>query len=413
MAGLRLGDGKCAPLIIVSQNNGTNVSAINKSGTKINVGDKVWLNKQMRETNSAFVFNGSEQTPTYRGIISNDGQYGYCSGKVYSVNSDSSLELANGSTYNDRMRVVYGANGLTFVGDIGLATTSTSCGVSNYYNKFISANTSYIASNGSNPYIYRISPSDYSITRMSLNGDVMKTWTYNGNIVMPMCPFMIGNTIYSYQCTSQVLTYWTIDDSSNTYSATNILSPIGHTIGITSDSKYILSANNSNDMYGAVGSLKLYRVNSSVIPARFTEISLPESMLYFQGSSVESSAYVFNPHNNILTAVDWRDITNVMVKVYRYLPSLESWEELSINLPELDGLYYCGCLTLSEDASRACINVASGSSAHMSLIINLTSVSEYAAVPYRYYTITENTIIGKATSVGEIGSEFNVATIIV
>lgn len=375
---------------------GATVSAINKTGAAISQGDKVWINSNVQTAGGNYKLanysGGSSRCP----VISRTGNFGW----NYSV-------LLN-----------IGAESATSVGSFN---------ASSHCIRYLSANSMFIDNNrvddtaqyAMESYRYPVgndlcyqSHNDKFYKINMANGEVLQTWntatTPASTGVNGMA--LVGDKIYDVLGSK----YYELGESptatESAYTWVNKENSL-YPAGVTSDGKYIICSTNkyfSND--SSVSSLRLVEVVDSSHLKCLQQTEMPTDLQQFYNANCR---IVFNPYTGILTIAVYKSTTYVVMK---YAGGV--WSKLSFDLSGFLGTEFWlkGSITVSDDLSRACVNysrnVTSADSTYWAQIVNMSNTSGYAAVPYKAYNVTADTITGYAKAAASAGNSFeaNVAS---
>ena len=368
-----------------SGGGGATVTAINKTGTTITAGSKVWLNENVQTANTSYQLPSSG---TNMGcVICRTGTYGYSPYSTYSLTDTTATpQVSMTAQYWDRLR--YADNGAMFL------MRDSNC--------------------------WRIDEqAQYTISFIPIGGDMFvnnygeykRLDITNGTVIESLPQF----TNFNY---SQVLfvedsavcinykqrAFYNREENKWVTYGINVANYISnlYTIAMTLDNKYMLcsdsisyTSTNSNG-YGLRLIERIDADNYRVL----LQSEMPEDLQdFYTGSSI-----TFNPYTGILTATKQKSTHYV---VMRYENG--TWTKVPVDLSGFlgDTNFFRGPLTVSDDLTRACAtySVGASSSGIYGQIINLVDTSGYVAIPYKSYNVTENTQTGYAGNDAESGSE--------
>lgn len=347
-----------------SGGSGATVTAINKMGATIFTGQKVWLNENQQTAGSSYEFAETGYTIYYGGVISRSGNFGWRNNKLYSIGADTATFV---NDFTAKMDIVkYGEDGSTFI-------------MSNYTTRRIDEKAQYTID-------YCYIGDDYF---MNSQNKVVRVNITDGSIIEELNTvnspynqvFEINGVFYNtagYKFVYNGSTYEQIKITSNT---STYLCPVGVTI----DNKYVICSDTKNFASSSVAKLRIVEMVDEDNIKLLTQSEMPVELQEFYATPCN---IVFNPYTGILTVTGYITSSYAVMKYEN-----GTWTPIPVDLG-LDDLTTCGVLTLSDDLTRACYGYNNGT--QYWIIANLTSTSGYAAVPYRFYNVNENTITGYA-----------------
>lgn len=388
----------------VQKAGGVTLTAVNKTGASVNVGDKVWINSNVQTAGGNYKLvnysGGSSKCP----VISRTGNFGWNYSYLLSIGAEAATNI--GSFTSQSLGIRYLADNSMFLDNNRVDDTAqyalSATGVSNFHP--IGDNLCYGNDQGTNNYHF------YKINMA--NGEILQTWnianiptagTYNAMSV-------IGNKIYDIMGSKY---YMLGDDSSvteNTYTWVNKGTSVLYPAGVTADGKYIIC---STDYYfsnssSSGGYLRLVEVVDSTHLKCLQQTEMPADLQPFYSAKCNM---VFNPYTGILTLATPKSTSYAVMKY-----AAEAWSKLTFDLSGFlgDEFWLMGSITVSDDLSRACVNYSKNTttSTYWAQIVNMSSTSGYAAVPYKAYNITSETVTGYAKGAADAGATFeaNVAS---
>lgn len=380
--------------------SGATVTAINKTGSTITAGSKVWLNENVQTQGSNYQIGTAGNYQEFKmGAIDRTGLFGVYYSKFYSIGEDSATEAGTVSdSYFNMGSIKYMADNSIFA---NLNYAYRFDGKAQWY-------LSYAIGLGDNIFINR---SNYSIYQADMsNGSIINTFTNSDTTYLnsEYSLVKVGHNIYRVSGNAKYK--WTINYDTNTitrssYSFTN--APYQYDMypaDVTADNKYILCGD-STTAYSNSGTY-LYMVEV-LEDGNLKGLSQSEMPVDMQKWYSTKCGYVFNPYTGILTVYEYQGAD---YGIYRYEGN-GNWTQLPIDLGTTEETKFCAPITVSDDLSRACYthfsNYNQGIKA--SVIVNLTTIEGYAAVLYRFYNVTENTITGYAGNDTEPNMEIEVS----
>ena len=341
---------------------GATVQAVNKTGSTISTGQKVWLNDGGQVQGSSYQMYGSSGTSTYyqlhNNVIDPSGQYGSRGSRVYSLTGTEATQISTSSDYyNLYNNNIYGWEDIVVI--------------PGYKSNYCMPNRSTIQT--------------FDYTTGSLSGAYTLTQTYNSYREGYLIYLDAYKTIYAVGTTKY---YWEITDEGL---VEGTWTPPGgfYPIGCTQDSQYIIC----KDSFQASANynLRLLKVNSQFDIVALTQTEMPADLQdYYEADC----SITFNAKTQILTCTKTNSSDYVVMQY-----SGGSWTKLNIDLStELASYpYWRGGLFLSDDLSRASLNVGTVSNgAYYGRIVNLTAQTGYIAQNYATYNINSDTITGYA-----------------
>ena len=347
---------------------GTTVTAVNKTGKAIAKGDKVWLNSNAKIAGSKYSFGN-----TLRGYLDRTGTFASTFSTLYNIGDTAATE-AGKFTSDDQAFVKYGADNSLFC---GISRRDGSVQYRATGNQFIADDYTY---------------DSYKIYKINMQtGEALQTWTGAGSSQsydLWAYGAKVGN--YFYALSSNYPNKLKLEDD-GTYSRTAFTklnwSASYIPVGVTADNKYILCGQRDSNQFLTI----LEVVNEDTIKV-LNQSEMPADLQEFYSASCYAT---FNPYTGVLAVVKGTSSSN-RYAIMQY--SNGNWAKLSIALDLTDiSNYAIGAMTLSDDLSRACVPVRlkSGDN-NSSYIFNLSTTSGFAAMPYRFYTNSEDTITGYA-----------------
>ncbi len=383
------------------------VSAINKTGTTINKGDKVWLNENQQTAGDKLNFDNQYALTT----ISRDGQtiltnQGTSVSPItlYSIGNDFNLtQIASFASdfRSDRIyKVKYGPDNSIFA--VCYSGTWRIDNIKPWTGDWLGAEY-YLGSN----IFARANASKFEFYKVNLDtGEKISTFTASSGTTYSSRArgtVVINDVIYSGYYDSGLFCY-TLNDETNialqeNYTIINRENSYDF-IAPTNDNLYIVSTTwdnrtyaNSSTSVSSVTKLRIIAIDD-LANKTFRVLSQSEMQEDMQKWYTTDCYTVFNPYTGILTCTAK---LGTDYGVYKYENG--AWTTLPIDLGEIftDAFpYITSGLMLSDDLSRATIAVGDILTGYRGRVINLISTSGYAAVPYRFYNVTENTITGLA-----------------
>lgn len=378
-------------LIVEGGSGGGTITAINKTGSTINEGDKVWINKLNIEANSEKNFNYSR--PTYLvNFISPDGNSFFSSGYLYSITTDSLLQISNTTNYTnysipiiEENKIFGSENGYLFRTD--------------YPNNWSDQKRigHYVGNNITYDYNNRC------FHKIDVNtGDILySSTTINDNYGFKHF-IMIDNILYSL---CQNLTVKITDTSSSleietgTYNQrfSNSFNPFG----ITIDKKYILAVEYS---YNNRFSILKFDNETKTITNCNIDIEFPDIYEY-----INTNVSVFwNPNNQILSIA--KEDGDGAYGIFKYENG--TFVKIPFELPETISLPLESAISIPNDFDKIMV-IPNYTYPNFSGKIIFTQENK-GMVAHRYaiYNNSINTVTGKATTSAEPNEIVNVSTIL-
>ena len=393
-----------------SGGGGATVTAVNKTGAAITSGEKVWLNDGGQVQGSSYQMYGWSGTTTYyqsyANVIDPTGQYGSRSSNVYSLTGTEATQISTSFEGVGGSHSFYFYDGENEVMLISSAPFSvTNYGWFNIYNYNVWGYDS----------LFIIIPgykSNYCMT----DKQTIKTFDYTTGVLSDtytLTTSFSGYKSYYFIYLDLYKTIYYLNGSNSHYfEITNeglvenniVLSAKGICpIGCTHDSQFVVCKSTLASTYGQ---LRLLKVNSQFDIVTLTQTEMPADLQdYYEADS----CITFNAKTQVLTCTK-NNSSDYVVMQY----SNGEWEKLNIDLSaELTNYpYWRGCLFLSDDLSRAVLNVGTAANTgYYGRVVNLTTQSGYIAQNYSPNIITENSITGYAAedAAADTSFEANVA----
>lgn len=389
------------------------IEVVNKTGTTINEGDKVWLNENILDTESQLTsLSGNGITDNKMGYIDRTGTWFWAYDNYYSYPLDGTgstkLGSFSGDSYNlsyPNAYLKYGPNGSMFI-------NGARCDNQKNY-KLTSDSPLYIGENLLKTYYY--SRWNYlEIRSFDLDtGAILKSWKTN---ISPATDSTIEHVIALHTekptCawigSGHIQIFELNDDETINYISSIALNegvrlfPIGVTldnkyiIGVDSQPQYSVDSSNSN------GRLRIIDITDFNNTHVLTQEEMPEDLQKYYNMKC---CVTFNPYTGIIACSEY-DGTNFTVQKYT---SENGFENVPVDLGEITALR--GPITFSDDMMRVAYSEKSGS-ACTTYFKTLKTNDGFSVVPYKYYNINMNTVTGKAMSSAEPDGIVKVATVL-
>ena len=388
-----------------SGGGGATVTAVNKTGSTISTGQKVWLNDGGQVQGSSYQMYGSSGTSTYyliyNNVIDPTGQYGSNGSSIYSLTGTEATQIStsfSGSCSGFNYYFYDGENEALLLSSV-FSPADVQPSYYNLNNNNIYGLVSMVVipgykSNYCMPNSSTIQTFDYTTGNLS-NAYTLTTPNTNyrrGSLVY----LDVYKTLYSIYGSSGK--YWEITDDGlveGTWTPSDNFYPIG----CTQDCQYIICK--SSFLGGAEYNLRLLKVNSQLDIVALTQNEMPADLQdYYEARC----SITFNAKTQILTCTKTNSSDYVVMQY-----SGGSWTKLNIDLSaELTSYpYWRGCLFLSDDLSRASLNVGKVSNgAYYGRIVNLTAQTGYIAQNYATYNVNSDTITGYAAENAAMDASF-------
>lgn len=380
---------------------GATVTAVNKTGAAISQGDKVWINSNVQTAGGNYKLDnysgGSSRCP----VISRTGNFGWNYSYLLSIGAESATTV--GSFTSQSLRIRYLADNSMFL-DNNRVDDTAQYAMGGYMP--LGNDLCYIQS-----YNQVTQISSYNFYKINMaNGEALQTWNIEA-VDADYRLALVGDKIYDVKNSS----YYELGESptatESAYTWVNKESDL-YPAGVTADGKYIICSTNncfSNDIPG--GYLRLVEVVDSTHLKCLQQTEMPADLQQFYNANCH---IVFNPYTGILTLAVHKSTAYAVMK---YAGGV--WSKLPFDLSGFLGTEFWlkGSITVSDDLSRACVNysknVASAESTYWAQIVNMSNTSGYAAVPYKAYNVTADTITGYAKAAASAGNSFeaNVASV--
>lgn len=378
---------------------GETVSAINKTGSAISSGDKVWINPEGVNVgnNYKWTVNNTSAFPVYGdewllvgGSISKFAALGALTDiEITDVNAPYARKL----TYLESGETIM----VNYNGANILKADSLFTNFGKAANVFQSGYTTTFQAR--EPTV---------IKKINVNSlEISNTWTLNNNVSINA---VIDNVAYGYDHGyNQYKTYTLADDNTFVSESFNHGISFGSNtsaIGITSDRAYAIVAG-GNNLSDSI-SLTFYSMTYNGSKYTFTAVAdseLPEEIV-----SIKSACKaVFNVNNNILTLS-----SGATYLVYKYTNGQFVKQNIDLGISSLipeNGSIYCPLF--SRDMSRAVVRIKNTSGTYDSYTCLLQNTfADYSLVAYRPYLITQSTLTGKASESINSPAIGSVATVV-
>lgn len=380
-----------------SAGGGATVTAVNKTGAAISQGDKVWINSNVQTAGGNYKLDNYGGGYSRCPVISRTGNFGWNYSSLLSIGAESATSVGSFNASSQCIRYL-SANSMFIdnnrvddiaqyaMGDYRFPVGNDLCYGYDYDNKIY--------------HFYKINMA---------NGEILQTWD-SGLTVQASCLALVGDKIYDVNREM----YYELGESpsvtTSTYTWVNKDTTL-FSAGVTADGKYIVCSTQSDfSNYDGVSSLRLVEVVDSSHLKCLQQTEMPADLQQFYNTNCR---IVFNPYTGILTIAVYKSTTYAVMK---YADGV--WSKLPFDLSGFLGTEFWlkGSITVSDDLSRACVNysknVTSADSTYWAQIVNMSNTSGYAAVPYKAYNVTADTITGYAKAAASAGNSFeaNVAS---
>ena len=355
----------------------TTVTAVNKTGAVVTKGDKVWLNSNAKIMGSKYIIDDSNYN--YGIVMSRTGNFASNYTTLYSLGTDSATYI--GDFLRSLSNVIkYLPDNSVFVGN-----NTRSDDTAQYTTSF----TNLLGEN----YAFTGTSGDSKIHQFNIaDGSIIQTWTStNKNTYLSTEGVKVGN--YFYRLVSNArYKYHLGDDGTIVYDGNFTYdNPDGYSLyplGVTADNKYIICNTAAvNDIY--------LRIVEVIDDNHFKCLTQSEMQADLQEFYSTSCYVTFNRYTGVLTVAKNAGAAYAVVKYNNGV-----WNKLNVDLGIITK--FNTPITLSDDLSRACIQITEGPYA-----VNLSTTSGFAAMPYRFYTNSEDTITGYALEDAQPDANFN------
>lgn len=383
-----------------SAGGGATVSAINKTGAAISQGDKVWINSNVQTAGGNYKLDNYSGGNSRCPVISRTGNFGWNYSVLLNIGAESATSVGSFNASSQRIRYL-SANSMFLDNNRVDDTAQYAIGSYTPLGNDLCYNQSYNQVTQTSSYNF------YKINMA--NGEVLQTWNIEA-VGADYRLALVGDKIYDVKNSS----YYELGESpsvtKNIYFWNNKESNL-YPAGVTADGKYIIcSTTQYFSNYDGVSSLRLVEVVDSLHLKCLQQAEMPSDLQQFYNTSCH---IVFNPYTGILTIAGYK---STVYAVMKYAGGV--WSKLPFDLSGFLGTEFWlkGSITVSDDLSRACVNysrnVTSADSTYWAQIVNMSNTSGYAAVPYKAYNVTADTITGYAKGAASTGESFeaNVAS---
>jgi hypothetical protein len=388
---LYLGNKRVCPIIYTGSGGGgggATVKAVNKTGLTINKGDKVWLSEDVRVGNTYFLTGTSATDGSQMGVISTTGLSVVLSLKLHTIGNDGTVTSIKSS---GRFSTIY------YVGDYVLSNYSTDSTQVLKSNDCLTLKGKYIPIENSDNLFVKYQDTNH-IYKIDLEtGDIVQTWTGGSDINA------LSTANWAYQIGNSVVVGSNVFDLNDDYTITNQRS----VKGFSTTSQAYLTKDNNHLVTLSSNELKVYRIidaeNVELLEDAISEDLKNLSGLYF---------FLYNRNNDIITITnDSKRTAGCVIAKYNN----GKIQRLNVTFPFTDGIvyngstygYFYGHITFTNDMSRALLTLSAGSACRQ-VIVDFADNSVCAAVPYKTYATSQDSVTGIAAEDAESGVEFNV-----
>ena len=379
-----------------SGGGGATIQAVNKTGSAIASGEKVWLNDggQTAGTNYTVNLMNSTAINQYGFAIDHTGTRALGYRWIWDLTSTEGTEVTEFSSQKAIYGIRYGenstwANGFRFDASAWFA-------LPNSQDVYIGDD---YTTNTSQTYI--------SVRKINLStGEVLNTYTHSSvrwsSTLNYWSLIKIGNYFYYITHDADEQGVFTINEETNSLDKVYDLSGYNNLpntfciMGVTSDHKYVIG----KSYYPAIGdsgNLTIVELLSENQIKVLQPNEWPVDLQYFNGKTVTGN---FNPYTGLLTLAEGSTSSSTPSNYIFMKYNNGTWTKLNIELPSYNIIR---TLTISNDLSRA--GIGSWNSSY-GRVCNLTTQSGYIAQNYSPNIITENSITGYAAEDAAIDASF-------
>lgn len=379
------------------------IEVVNKTGTTINEGDKVWLNENIQTAGTTFTMNAGDSTAvsSYGTFIDREGLVGWIYNRFYSLNNDTATQIGTTSGFKattsaSATTVRYGPESSIFVSS-GRCDSRATYAVGNYY-----VGGTYRA--------YSASGRLFAVAKFNLQtGEVTNNYvsSHSTNTYDPIYAIMVGDEnpsfyVFPYYSSNKICKFTISGDETltGTYCSTNTIDGGFYPKGVTSDNKYIFGLNSS-------GYLRIVEIISDINLKFLSREEMHEDLQPYY--DLIPCCVVFNQYNGVLSITSTNTSTSSEYAYSYVVCKYENGVFTTLPIKFAQNYNFYSPLTFSDDMTRACFGVFNGDKG---IIVNLDSTEGYSAFPYKLYNITVDTVTGKAMTSVEPNGSFQVATVL-
>lgn len=360
---------------------GDEIEVINNTGRTIEIGDKVWVNNIVGNTDGVLAKTGYYLQQRAMGFTK-DGQYLFTGGRLNKVNEDNTLtELRNYGVGNDcRIKNV---NGKTY------ATLLQFTACINYPNNW---NIDWCLVNDG----YCVHGQSSSIRKYDLEtGALLKEYTGSDSLYDDKAKVVIDDILYDLSSNRR---YYVFDDENNTYGyysyILTIINPdgkeIGYILGKTSDNKYYIDSN-----------LNLIRYLGNKT---------------FEVLAYEKMPAILQRWNSMNKNISFNQDTGVLVVdaeteygIYKY--DNGEWYKLNLELNRTIDDTMIGAMAIDYDLTKYAFLTSNLNSYR----VNVGTVQpnlKVMAQEFRWFNVSERTITGVAKTSAEPDEKLTISTVL-
>lgn len=368
----------------------TTLSVVNKTGSVINEGDKVWINKLNIETNSEKNFNYSRPTHLVN-FISPDGNSFFSSGFVYLITTDSLINVSTVDYANYNIPIIEGNKIFGHQnGNLLRTDYPNNWSEQKQVGYYLGNNITY---DYNNKCFHKINVDTgdilYSSTTISDNYG-FKHFIMIDNILYSLCQNLtvkITDTLSSLE----------IETGTYNQSFSNTYNPFG----ITNDKKYILALE-----YGSNNKFFILKFDNETKTITNCNIDIEFPDIY---DYINTNVSVFwNPNNQILSIAKTDD--DGTYAIFKYENG--TFVKIPFELPETISLPLESAISIPNDFDKIMV-IPNYTYPNFSGKIIFTQENK-GMVAHRYaiYNNSINTVTGKATTSAEPNELVKVSTIL-
>jgi hypothetical protein len=376
-----------------SGGSGETIEVLNKTGAVINAGDKVWLSENTQSAGFLYSVGGdsiSSSNYARAGVLSRSGNFMVFNNKTYSIGTKTEGYTQLGNFEAIVYSIIYAPNQAIFARGIYGGSTKRTYRVDEG-NQYVVDNAWYV---GEDYFILRDTGAIWVYKRNLDNGDFISSFKIEDSLFSYADANNIiikNDEIYVLYNTSSTTSSWckfVYEESSwvkKTISVSNRQGYNGFPLGFTADGKYIICGNGFTS--SSTGNLRLIEVIDDTHMRILTQAEMPADLQTYYSAN---GMYAFNPYTGVLTACVNGGTDYVIMKYEN-----GEWTKVAVDWNLGSNKFYGG-IAVSDDLSRISTLCSSSSSTAFQRAYNLVSTDGYSAIPYKPYTVNENTITATA-----------------
>ena len=424
-------------IVIPVEAGGGELEVVNRTGDKVNSGDKVWINKLGQVAGTSYVL-GQQANTSYAFIMTPNGEYAYDRYYQYKLNSDGFVQIGNNNIEAQLYQAapVYMKNGfisnpffsssyntIVIGGDVNYS-------VSNWQSPIASTDGFFVNYNSSGSVLYKLNLATGETEKeyTSDASNIFKIYNNSGNYCNM---FIIGDKVYNTaartsQYSSTANKIFTLNHDTSTYVQSGdfyIVNDAGVTfkdtfyLGKTADNKYLFFRSGT-----VSGSLYILKNEGGEVFTCLNKNTCPANIApYYYGGDIAGTGAVrayWQEEGGVL-CLHFVSTTSAYVRVLKYNEETQDFDIVDVDFPSPDsGLPYVSgrsnmSVSIASDLSRMLVCWMYGNTSWSDdwpTVYMLKSIEGLSANKFDLSLISEESLTGFAAEDAESGELFKVRT---